>query len=408
MTQRYTEIPSSQKIAESLSLLLNNDKTALSCSSGSAFPTNNLQVGMLCYRTDENKLYGLKNLDDSEGEWICVADLSGNFRHLDGGQGNTIPYSAKDLNLWEKMPTGFYEGSHMLNSPEGDSMWRIMHVRTGNSDGWATQMAFACNSDIIMTRFQKGGTWSPWKQIFSASVDGTTISGMNAEKIGGREAGNEPSNVAVNNGEVNVTLNADLLDGYHAGNETGKIPLSNKEVNKNLNADLLDGYHAGHEVGEIPVSDGGLNKNLNAEKISGFTIDEIVTRQNGVSKAPELLAEKLRVTTPNATDIPINTYPSRNTMTADHYETLIASNTDGKWDKTVDLGGTGDLNPTRYRHYLKRLWTSDGEYNLEDMVRTLVQHAHSHQYVKETYRTNCNCDCRCDCYCDCSDDGGCA
>lgn len=59
MTQRYVEIPSSRKISDSLSDILGNDKTALSCSSGSVFPTVNLFDGMLCYRTDELKLYQL-------------------------------------------------------------------------------------------------------------------------------------------------------------------------------------------------------------------------------------------------------------------------------------------------------------------------------------------------------------
>jgi hypothetical protein len=55
--QNYTEIPSSRTISDSLSEILNNDKTALSLSSGTSFPTTNLQLGMPCYRTDEQKLY---------------------------------------------------------------------------------------------------------------------------------------------------------------------------------------------------------------------------------------------------------------------------------------------------------------------------------------------------------------
>ena len=43
--QNYTEIPSSTTLSDSLSQILNNDKTALSLSSGTAFPTVNLQLG---------------------------------------------------------------------------------------------------------------------------------------------------------------------------------------------------------------------------------------------------------------------------------------------------------------------------------------------------------------------------
>jgi hypothetical protein len=39
-------------------------------------------------------------------------------------------------------------------------------------------------------------------------------------------------------------LDADLLDGKHAGNADGNIPINNGTLNTNLNADLLDGKHA--------------------------------------------------------------------------------------------------------------------------------------------------------------------
>ena len=73
--QKYTEIEESKTLRESRELLLNNDKTAISCSSGPAFPTINLQPGMLCFRTDEQKLYQL-NVDGET--WVELFDLSSN------------------------------------------------------------------------------------------------------------------------------------------------------------------------------------------------------------------------------------------------------------------------------------------------------------------------------------------
>jgi hypothetical protein len=57
-----------------LSQILNNDKTALSLSSGTSFPTVNLQLGMPCFRTDEQKLYILTVV--SPASWKMVIDLS--------------------------------------------------------------------------------------------------------------------------------------------------------------------------------------------------------------------------------------------------------------------------------------------------------------------------------------------
>jgi len=72
--QNYTEIPSTTTLSDSLSQILNNDKTALSLSSGTAFPTVNLQQGMPCFRTDEQKLYVLTLV--SPVTWKMVIDLS--------------------------------------------------------------------------------------------------------------------------------------------------------------------------------------------------------------------------------------------------------------------------------------------------------------------------------------------
>lgn len=73
--QKYTEIDENKTLRESRELLLNNDKTAISCNSGPAFPTINLQPGMLCFRTDEQKLYQL----NANGEtWVELFDLSSN------------------------------------------------------------------------------------------------------------------------------------------------------------------------------------------------------------------------------------------------------------------------------------------------------------------------------------------
>ena len=75
--QNYTEIPSSTTLSDSLSQILNNDKTALSLSSGTSFPTVNLQQGMPCFRTDEQKLYVLTVV--SPATWKMVIDLSANL-----------------------------------------------------------------------------------------------------------------------------------------------------------------------------------------------------------------------------------------------------------------------------------------------------------------------------------------
>lgn len=71
--QKYTEIAENQTLKESRELLLNNDKTALSNSSGTSFPTQNVQIGQFCFRTDEATLYQCTG----ENKWTKLVTFTG-------------------------------------------------------------------------------------------------------------------------------------------------------------------------------------------------------------------------------------------------------------------------------------------------------------------------------------------
>lgn len=61
--QKYIEITEDTPIEDSREMLLNNDKTVASHYAGTTFPTENLVVGMECYRIDEDKKYRLVSLN---------------------------------------------------------------------------------------------------------------------------------------------------------------------------------------------------------------------------------------------------------------------------------------------------------------------------------------------------------
>ncbi|MET2951216.1 tail fiber domain-containing protein [Vibrio owensii] len=70
--QDFTSVAPSETLTDSREPLLNNDRTAISCSSGTVFPEGYKEVGMLCYRTDEQKLYQLKATPNT---WTVIANL---------------------------------------------------------------------------------------------------------------------------------------------------------------------------------------------------------------------------------------------------------------------------------------------------------------------------------------------
>lgn len=74
MSQNYTVIAPTQTLANSLQPLIDRDDAAASCFSGTAFPSTNLLLGMLCFRTDQLKLYQLTVV--SPASWVLIFDLS--------------------------------------------------------------------------------------------------------------------------------------------------------------------------------------------------------------------------------------------------------------------------------------------------------------------------------------------
>jgi hypothetical protein len=93
--QSFTDIPSSRTLSDSLIEILNNDKTAISCHSGTTYPTTSLQVGMLCYRTDQLKLYQL--IGTNPDNWRFIMDLSSGIDAQFAAKLNAASYTAADV-----------------------------------------------------------------------------------------------------------------------------------------------------------------------------------------------------------------------------------------------------------------------------------------------------------------------
>jgi hypothetical protein len=74
MAQTWDNIAAGDSLSSSRQKILDRDESLKSNFSGTAFPTTNLVVGMLCFRTDLQKLYELR---DTTPTWVEIMDLSG-------------------------------------------------------------------------------------------------------------------------------------------------------------------------------------------------------------------------------------------------------------------------------------------------------------------------------------------
>lgn len=152
--QQFTDIQSTETLANSRSLLLNNDKTIMSCHSGTAFPTTNLVVGMLCLRTDEMKLYQLKDLTPN---WKLIFDLNKTAvdkEYVDAGLNNKVDKTSsnrpgvtklyrRDSDANHNVQTR-WDGSYwVLEGYSGDTFHAGCKVSRADSAGSADSVAWA-------------------------------------------------------------------------------------------------------------------------------------------------------------------------------------------------------------------------------------------------------------------------
>lgn len=314
--QSYTDIQSSQSLQSSLSLLLNNDKTALSCSSGTAFPTSNLQAGMLCYRTDQKKLYLLQDVTPT---WKLLLDLNtnGGSAASEGIQSFLLRNSGGadeggELVL-QKPVTGSTLSGNIGIDLYKDQL-RIFDSGTGN--GFHIDM--------------KTGAASVATKIWHDANDGAG-SGLDADLLDGKQSGNASGNIPISNGTVNTNLNADMVDGKHVGNSTGQVPLSNTAVNTDLNADMLDGYHASSFVRTIQ----GV-----APDVSGNVSVDLASRvaKSGDTMTGTLVAPQVNISSTGPVLAMADT--DWGTRSLHHQNGLMGFlKSDGNWDMYCNNGG---------------------------------------------------------------------
>ena len=88
--QEYKDIDIDSLISDGPDTINKNFKTLMSNNAGSEFPTNNLYAGMICYRSDEGKIYTLKNDLSTWVELFDISSASGAVAPLAGALTKTL------------------------------------------------------------------------------------------------------------------------------------------------------------------------------------------------------------------------------------------------------------------------------------------------------------------------------
>ena len=268
--QSFYNIPSDETLTNSRPYLLNNDLTVMSQSSGTAFPTENLQIGMPCYRTDLSSLWVLK---DTSPTWILIADLN-------------KTYSSQE-----------YVANNFLSLTGGKVLGAVSV--TGGLELGKTTVA-----NNVAVDFHSSGNNLDYDARIIAS-GGTTTSGQGSLNIVSKELffnGSQVVTKAMLGSGNNV--DSDTVDGYHAGQNkagqllvlgtNGKVPSSNIPV---ANATSLGGVIIGSGItvdsnGVISVAAAVTFSFDNTLAITASTQTAITTAVSATSGSGTILNQK--------------------------------------------------------------------------------------------------------------------
>lgn len=144
--------------------------TILSQSSGTAFPTNNLQTGMPCYRTDLKSLYILR--DAATQDWVKVLDLVSAFGNADMLDGKHASELAAAIHTHTKSNITDFPSSLPANGGNASTATKLQTAIKING------VAFDGSADITITAKAVGG-------------NADTVGGKSADQLGGFPVGSE-------------------------------------------------------------------------------------------------------------------------------------------------------------------------------------------------------------------------
>lgn len=209
--QTFSIITSDTTLAASLSKLLNNDRTALSCSSGTAFPTADLEVGMLCLRTDQRKLYQLKDVTPT---WVLIADLANSaavaaITGLSALAGSAHGTAAAGTSTAAARADHVHPLQTSVSGNAGTAS-KLATARTVTFSGGATgSFTFDGSADLTNVVLTLAGN-APTATTASTANALATANNYQGNSLG---VGTAPSNVA---GEIRATGN---ITGYYSSDE---------------------------------------------------------------------------------------------------------------------------------------------------------------------------------------------
>lgn len=151
MSQNFADILETDTLTASRSTINGNVRSVRSCMSGTVFPSTDLDVGMLCYRTDQSKLYQLASTGPAV--WVLIADLTKTFISQEGGDDRYVQREDANRDVIKLFTTDDATGAKTLRVTydETNSAYKIRGYE-GETDSYEVivdKAVYALNSDKL-------------------------------------------------------------------------------------------------------------------------------------------------------------------------------------------------------------------------------------------------------------------
>lgn len=270
--QKFSKFNQQDKLNVGIPKLYDDLLTVLSNSSGDAFPTDNLQVGMTCYRTDLKKAYRLISNENNNPQWKIVFDVNfepgiaerdakGNiitdhYISIDGGTvKKPIRYTGPVVDNNELPHKSYVDTT--INAAKAEVTAELQ--RTAQS--LATQMTTQINNTVTGGNVASAKKLSTARKINGVVFDGTSDITINASDIENTKLGAKTGSTVTNYSGLNLSVTSTTRTNpvitsheYAKPKDLRIATLTLKESGLNVNSAFTAGTYTLAQVLQILIN----------------------------------------------------------------------------------------------------------------------------------------------------------
>lgn len=205
MTQAYTPLDGAATIKDSRATINSNFDAVASNFSGTAFPTVNLTLGMSCWRSDQGRLYVLKDLTPT---WQLVFDGRG---FVESWNKRADLGASVDLN--SIIESGWYHQPANANAASGTNYPAasagLLQVFKSDVMVYQFYTRYETAAPTTYLRTYYNGVWGAWGKCWHSGNDGAG-SGMDADMLDGFQSSASKAANTIPVRDANGKIAADL------------------------------------------------------------------------------------------------------------------------------------------------------------------------------------------------------